>query len=392
MIDYDVLLQAITNYPTFEQLLTESIAISRQKNPKITNYNVGGVYRTLLEVNSELIKQLYDLLKEHIVPNLFVVTARGSWLDLHAAGLGIERKPAKKAVGYVLFRREDTSGNVLIPKGTIIKTPPNIFGEELRYITIEEKVLQDGQSEIAVKVESEETGAKYNVGEGMISILTTYIPGIDSVYNSPDWLIEEGTDQEDDESLRQRCILRWATLSLQIADYYKYWALSIDGVVDVEIDDQHPRGQGTVDVYIVSTAGLPTSDLITKVQEVMNIKKTPAADVLVKAPTPKAIDIDITIYTYPGFTEIDLIKAEAERRINALFVYNEEYKSVIFDYDNRRFRISKDVTISSLIYPLMEIAGVSKVEINSPSADVPVAKGELPVINSLNVTVVEGIE
>ena len=207
MVDYDVLLQAITDYPTFEELLTESIAISRQKNPKITNYNVGGVYRTLLEVNSELIKQLYDLLKEHIVPNLFVVTARGSWLDLHAAGLGIERKPSKKAVGYVLFRREDTSGNVLIPKGTIIKTPPNIFGEELRYITIEEKVLQDGQSEIAVKVESEETGAKYNIGEGMISILTTYIPGIDSVYNSPDWLIEEGTDQEDDESLRQRCIL-----------------------------------------------------------------------------------------------------------------------------------------------------------------------------------------
>jgi hypothetical protein len=40
----------------------------------------------------------------------------------------------------------------------------------------------------------------------------------------------------------------------------------------------------------------------------------------------------------------------------------------------------------------MEIAGVSKVEINSPSADVPVAKGELPVINSLNITVVEGTE
>ncbi len=387
-MDYKQTLDSLLDYPTFEQLLQESIALSRQKNPKITNYNVGGAYRTLLEINSEAIKQLYDLVKEHIVPNMFVMTAKGKWLDAHATTFGITRKPAKKAKGHVLFRRTDTSGNVLIPKGTIVKTAPNIFGEELKFITIEEKVLIDGQAEIFVQIEAEEPGAKYNVGKGMINTLTTYISGIDEVYNPADWLTEEGTDEETDESLRNRILLVWATKSIFTDDYYRFHTLSVDGVVDCYIDNQHPRGQGTADIYIVSSSGMPTTDLITQVQNVINEVKTPAADIQVKSPTEKPVDLDITITPYSDYPDKALIQAEAERRINALFVYNPDYKEIIFDYESRRFTIGKDVLLSTIYYVLMEIEGVEKVNINNPTADITVNPNELPTLQNLTLQVV----
>ncbi len=387
-MDYKQTLDSLLDYPTFEQLLQESIALSRQKNPKITNYNVGGAYRTLLEINSEAIKQLYDLVKEHIVPNMFVMTAKGKWLDAHATTFGITRKPAKKAKGHVLFRRTDTSGNVLIPKGTIVKTAPNIFGEELKFITIEEKVLIDGQAEISVQIEAEEPGAKYNVGEGMINTLTTYISGIDEVYNPADWLLEEGTDEETDESLRNRILLVWATKSIFTDDYYRFHTLSVDGVVDCYIDNQHPRGQGTADIYIVSSSGMPTTDLITQVQDVINEVKTPAADIQVKSPTEKPVDLDITVTSYSDYPDKALIQAEAERRINALFVYNPDYKEIIFDYESRRFTIGKDVLLSTIYYVLMEIEGVEKVNINNPTADITVNPNELPTLQNLTLQVV----
>ena len=387
-MDYKQTLDSLLDYPTFEQLLQESIALSRQKNPKITNYNVGGAYRTLLEVNSEAIKQLYDLVKEHIVPNMFVMTARGKWLDAHAATFGITRKPAKKAKGYLLFRRTDISGNVLIPKGTIVKTTPNIFGEELKFITIEEKVLIDGQAEISIQIEAEEPGAKYNVGEGVINTLTTYISGIDEIYNPADWLTEEGTDEETDESLRNRILLVWATKSIFTDDYYRFHTLSVDGVVDCYIDNQHPRGQGTADIYIVSSSGMPTTDLITQVQTVIDEIKTPAADIQVKSPTGKPVDLDITITSYSDYPDKTLIQTEAERRINALFVYNPDYKEVIFDYESRRFTIGKSVVLSTIYYVLMEIEGVERVNINSPTADITVNPNELPTLQNLTLQVV----
>jgi phage-related baseplate assembly protein len=222
----------------------------------------------------------------------------------------------------------------------------------------------------------------------MINTLTTYISGIDEVYNPANWLLEEGTDEETDESLRNRILLVWATKSIFTDDYYRFHTLSVDGVVDCYVDNQHPRGQGTADIYIVSSSGMPTTDLISQVQAVIDDVKTPAADILVKAPAEKPIDLDITITSYSDYPDKALIQAEAERRINALFIYNPDYKEIIFDYESRRFTIGKNITLSTIYYVLMEIEGVEKVNINSPTTDVNVNPNELPTLQSLALQVV----
>jgi len=370
---------------TFDDILKEAITEALNLFPKVTNYNPGGAFRTLLEVDAKLHEQLWVFLREVIVPNMFVVTARGKWLDAHATTFGITRKPAKKTKGYVIFRRAG-EGNIKIPKGFIVQTKPTIFGEVLKFQTLEEKVLTEDLNEVKVLVEALEAGAKYNVAPHTITQTQVYLPV--EVDNPEDWILEEGADEEDDESLRQRILLVWATKSLFVKDYYRYHALSVEGVVDCYIDDQHPRGQGTVDIYIVSTNGVPTDDLIQKVQAVMNEVKTPAADVLVKAPTTKYIDIELEIETVSP-VDLGTLEEEIRNRLKALFVYNPTYADIICCYNDRRFRIGSKVQMATIVDVLMDLPQVKNVKVLAPPQDMELLPSELPVLGEVQINFVQ---
>lgn len=65
----------------------------------------------------------------------------------------------------------------------------------------------------------------------------------------------------------ERYRLQWAANNGCTKYAYKAWALSVPGVSSVEILDQHPRGQGTVDVVVRGSAVLPTEALLERVRE-----------------------------------------------------------------------------------------------------------------------------
>ena len=369
---------------SYEEILKEAIEEALRLFPQVTNYNVGGAFRTLLEIDARLHEALWTFLREVIVPNMFVVTAKGKWLDLHAQTFGIVRKPARKTKGIVIFKRAG-EGNIKIPKGFIVKTKPTIFGESLKFKTLEEKLLPEGINEVRVLIEAEREGSVYNVAPYTITQTEIYAPV--EVYNPENWIVEEGADEEDDESLRRRILLVWATKSLFIRDYYRFHALSVEGVVDCYVDDQHPRGQGTIDVYIVGTNGIPTEDLIQKVQRVMNEIKTPASDVLVKSPTPKHVDLSIQIETFKP-ADIQALETEARNRIKALFVYDKRYENKIKFYNERRFKIGSKVQLSTIIDVLMDLPQVKNVVILQPSSDLELQPSELPVLRSLNLQII----
>jgi len=368
----------------YEEILKEAIEEALRLFPQVTNYNIGGAFRTLLEIDAKLHEQLWTFLREVIVPNMFVVSARGKWLDLHAQTFGITRKPAKKTKGIVVFRRTG-EGNIRIPKGFVVRTKPTIFGDSLRFITVEEKMLPEGVNEVQVLVEAEKEGSAYNVAPYTIRDLEVYAPL--EVYNPEGWIIEEGSDEEDDESLRQRILLVWATKSLFIKEYYMYHALSVDGVVDCYVDDQHPRGQGTVDVYIISTSGAPTDELLQRVQDVMNEVKTPAADVLVKPAIQKPIDLSIQVEVKKP-TDVQALDVEIRNRVQALFVYSKEYEKKIKLYNERRFRIGSKVQLATIIDTVMDLPQVKNVVILSPTQDIPLQPFEFPVLRSLNLEII----
>ncbi len=337
-----------------------------------------GIIRGMIELWCWGLHQLY-LFMVAVLDQAFPVTATGLWLDLHCNQVGVTRRAATRASGTVYFYREDGSGNVIIPAASIVKTRPDGLGAVYRYVSDAEVILADGQTEVAVAVTAESHGAAFNVVVGQISELVSTINGVDGVRNLSDWLVSEGVDKEDDDSLRQRYWLAWSALNGCTAAAYRSWALDINGVVAATIMDQHPRGQGTVDVVLRGSAGLPTQALIDAVDANVQDKRPINDDALVKAPSAVPVAITGELELLAG-AEPTVIVPAAENRLRALF-------SAVSGVDDVAvLEIGQDLTVALLTSVVMATGGIKTPNWQSPVADVTVPDDGLAVLDSLTLT------
>jgi len=346
--------------------------------PEWLNLNRGPI-RGLIELWAWGLYQLYQFLIS-ILYQAFPGLASEAWLDLHCKQVNIERLSETKASGTVYFMREETTGNVRIPKDSIVKTKPDGQGNVYRFITTEDVILPDGETEVAVAVEAEDYGRGSNVTAGQITEIATTIPGVDSVENRSGWLESEGADEEDDESLRERYVLAWMEVNGCTKYAYEAWSRSVAGVVAVKVMDQHPRGQGTVDVVLKGTAGIPTQDLIDAVDAVVQEKRPINDDVLVKAPGAVNVTIEAELELTHGIPG-DILQ-EAENRLNALFLDPSPVPDV------SPLQIGDDMAIDRLVSVIMAVDGVKKINWTSPTGDIQVDDDELAVLESIVLTYV----
>ncbi|MCP3942225.1 MAG: baseplate J/gp47 family protein [Desulfobacteraceae bacterium] len=377
---------------TLEDIRTEMFArinevqeeyIQKGWLPALLNLNKG-IIRGMIELWSWGLFQLYKFLMI-VLGQAFPASATDLWLDLHCKQVGIERKSATKTIGTVWFLRVDTTGNVPIPSGRILKTLPDGAGKVYRFITMEDVVMTDGLSAVAVKVQAENTGAGANVTMGQISEIVTVIDGIDSVENRADWLESEGTDQESNESLFARYQLKWQEGAGYTKYAYQGWALSVAGAEEVAVLDQHPRGQGTVDVIVRGTAGVPTQQVLDKVATAIEAVRHQNDNVQVRGVTPHNILIEGTLQYKPGYIKEEILTA-VDQQIRALFDYSAK------DKINIPFSIGEDVTLDRLTATAMQVPGVKSTPWAQPLSDTGVSNDGLAFLETLNVDAVEASE
>ncbi|NHM25470.1 baseplate J/gp47 family protein [Desulfofundulus sp. TPOSR] len=368
---------------TLQELVDSAIAELRNQSFRVTNFKPGGVFRTLLEKCNQGVEDLYGLLRK-IAPQMFLATATGVWLDLKAAEYGVFRRLEQKTQGVVFMGRFEPGDSVIIPQGTVVATDIDRFGDRLKYVTTGPVVLENGTLEVAVPVEAELPGARYNVGAGQIKTFLTLVRGIDYVRNDEGWITREGADVEDDETLRQRAIDRWNQLSQGgNDDAYRSWAQEIPGVVVVHVDSQHPRGQGTVDIIITGTAGIPTDDLVSAVQEHIRKKKSLVADVLVMKPEPVYVNFDLTLYLHPDYGDEETARSEAESIIDIMFMYGDTTHPQI-----RKVSPVFGLPVDQVKYNLLSnIEHIVKVDIREPAADLMPTIRQVLVKGSVSITV-----
>jgi len=336
-----------------------------------------GIARGLIELWCWCLYQLY-LFLGIVLRQAFPEYATGAWLKLHCKQVGVTPKTKKKAVGTVVFVRETTAGNLTIKAERIVRTKPDARGAVYRYVTTETVVILDGASEIETRVEAEEYGSSSNVTVGQICEISTVIAGIDGVTNRMDWLNSEGTDDESDESLRERYFLAWSEGSGNNKYAYEGWARSVDGVVAVKVLDQHPHGQGTVGVIVRGTAGLPTQELLLAVRDVVEAERPLNDSVTVSGPEAVPVSAQGELVIRHG--DPAAIIEEAEARLRALFLD----PSPIPDIDP--MKIGDDFNLARGVAELMAIKGVVNFNWYSPQADVPVSDNALAVLSGLSLT------
>lgn len=262
----------------------------------INNFNKGGVFYHLIRISVRIGIEIKQLARS-ILNSCFIRHAEGESMIVKAADYGRFLREAVKATGYITIYREEFDGTLLISKGHMFKTLPDINGREYKFYAVEDTVIDAGEQVGKVLVEAEKSGTDYNLPAGKITVSMIHLGGVSSVTNEANWLYQEGAEVESIESLRERTMDAFEEAAERTTDAkIKNAAKTVPGVLNVEIDSQHPRGQGTVDIIVTSSAGEATETLLRKVEQAIEYLKGNYDDFLCRSATIVRQDIDLTIY------------------------------------------------------------------------------------------------
>lgn len=373
MIDTEIL-DEVLPVPNIVDLQDDTVAELQDENFTITNFNSGGIFYTLMMIAFKVYIELITLCRT-VLSNMFVSYAEGTWLDLKAGDFAKTRKAAVKALGNVTVSRAASGDAVTIPKGQVFKTAQDINGEVLRYFALADTVLQQGVLSVKVAVEAEAAGSKYNVASGQIVSTLTHIEGIDTITNGTSWLTTEGSDEEDDESLRSRTKNAWSELStLPIADKYKNVAEAVSGVLFVRVDDDQPRGEGTVDIIVTGTAGEATETLLASVQSAVEEIEGPYDNVEVKSSTTQAQDISVTV-TVSSSLDSTGLEAKVTAVLTSLLAVSKD-------------RNLNELTLADMIYAIKsKCSEVQNVKFTAPTEDVTLETDQIVIAGTITVTI-----
>jgi len=270
------------------------------------------VLSVLADTMAGAVNGLYGYL-DYLSKQSLADQAEAEYLDRHASLFGLTRKAASSATGTVTATGTDAS---TIPAGTLLQRSA---GAE--YTVDIDGTIAAGSVDIAVTAVA--AGIAGNCAAATTINLVNPIAGIDN-----DMIVDAsglggGAEQESDEALRARVLLRKRQPPHGGASFdYINWALEVSGVTRAWCFPLN-RGNGTVDVYFATDddpGGLiPDAAKVTEVQNYIDALRPVTADFQALAPT--ASPINFTIQLAPATAAVraavaaeltDLLQREAE--------------------------------------------------------------------------------
>ena len=372
MID-EIIMKNIIPVPDEEEEMEELQRELEAEGFPITNFKKGGVFYHICRMFVKICIELKELART-ILNSCFIRHAEGDWLKIKAADFSKYQKEAQTTKGYITIHRDDCTNALLVTKGHCFKMAPDTAGNELKFYCCENTVIAAGEETGKVLVTAEKAGTYYNLKPGMITISMIHLEGVDSVINEEGWIIREGAEEEDLESLRERCMGSWAELATRtIEEKLRNVTKSVPGVLGVRIDAQHPRGQGTVDVIVTGTAGEASPELIRKVSEVIEPLKGNYEDYLVKSSTTVRQDFELVIYLAEDISTAGVAE-KAEELIDDLMGLTREELHVLY----------RDSIIRKLS---TNIDNYKKTDIIQPAEDVVLDENKVILAGNVEITV-----
>lgn len=341
----------------------------------ITNYNKGGIFYHLIRIFVTIYIQIKTLCRE-IISNSTVTSADEDWLEIKAPDFGKARKQPVKAQGYITITRSDYAGALQIEKGHMFKTVPiGLSGKELKYYAVEAAVIGAGVASGKVFVEAEESGIEYNVAPDMITKSMIHLEGVETLTNEKGWLHLEGADIEGTEEFRKRIRESWSEVAeLTTEDKLKNVARNVSGVIHVEVDAQHPRGQGTTDIIITGSNGEASEELLRQVEDATRYLKGNYDDFLYKSAVIVRQDIRMHLYIAKDITT-DGVDQTARAIIESMMQLSNRVELNCMYMDDVRYALKKG------------IPNYKRAEFEVPVEDIEMDVGKVVMLGELEVTV-----
>lgn len=244
-------------------------AATEAESPFSNNSEYSPFWRTVVAlVTKPVLWIVNNLLLASVLPNMFLKTATGTFLDMFGWAVDTPKKEAEKAQGVLTFSRVETIGEVEIPVGTEVQSPP-INGKVYSLFTLSAVVLEDGNGSIDVAAEADEVGAGYNLPADYYTVLPALVPGIDAVTNGSEWLTSAGADEESPEDYRLRIRNQFPASNQYHTDaVYTRLITEFANVNTRNVFFEHdaPRGPGTANAYILMDVGQPSVELLASIE------------------------------------------------------------------------------------------------------------------------------
>lgn len=312
------------------------------------------------------IKGLY-LQAKWTLDQCFPQTAQGVYLDQHAALRNISRGVACRAQGKLRFGISNAlTGDLTVPAGTVCMTADGV-----RFATTADAVLSAGSLYVDVPARAVEPGKAGNVSAGAVSIMAAMPVGVKSCTNPAPFA--GGEDQEDDTALRVRVLDSFRRLPNGAnAAYYEQTALSCPGVAAAMAVGK-PRGPGSVDLYVATSAGIPDQATLDAVDALLQERREIAVDLRVVAPAPQAVDISVAVQPAKGFS-FEKAKADAGQALRGAFTGSLLGKGVTLAY------------MGNLLYTL---ESVENYRFSAPAADISSQSTVLPCLGTVEIRKME---
>ena len=323
----------------------------------------------------------YLQLKEAIKQTFFD-TSTGTFLERQASWFGIIRLAATQAEGNIIATGTLAS---VIPISTSYQASNGIA-----YLTTAPATIVNTNTVINTLERSGSTvTVTINIGHNLSSNVAVTIAGADQTeYNGVQEAgvdageLAGGTDQEDDDSLRERFLERIQNPVAQFNDaQITSTAKEINGVTRVFITDAFPE-PGQVTIFFMRDNDLnpiPTAPEVTAVKnQILTIKpaNTADVDVIVNAPTPVNVPFTFTALvpntlTMQAAIDANLQQFFAEDTSVSIDIEEDAYRSAIFN--------TVDPDTSDV---------VRSFTLSTPTGDIAIANGEIGVFDGTTYPVI----
>lgn len=343
---------------TQEEVLVELIDTIQTITPRLTDFNVGSVIRSLLDAVSIETESLYGLTTENIEEGI----EQGLM-----SSFGFIPKAPQEAFGYVTIEFNDVSSvDFYIPKSTAFTT--NIVGDTNRYLTISPYRVPAGVKTVDVLVYAEQPGLIGNVGVRDISNVSTNIFNVARVYNKE--AFTTGNGGETYVEVKKRFALFIESIGRATKNAIKFGALSVNAVRSVYVTEQ----VGLVMVHAADADGNLTPELQKEVQGVLENYRSAGIELRVVPMKKKPVDVTATIILELRTQEDIMYVAETTRvigsYINSLgagnnLIVNDLLKTIFNSNDRDIYDVKLETPNDNIIVDPSEIlrSGIINIDI-----------------------------
>jgi uncharacterized phage protein gp47/JayE len=322
---------SLQNY-TFSQLVSNIATAVQGAASSLVDFTVGSVLRAIAEATSAVILWLQAIILQ-ILTLTRAATSVGQDLDSWMADFGLSRLPASASTGSVTFSRFTATQQALIPIGATVQSAD---GTQTFAVTLDTTnsaynaglggyVIAANASSVTVPVQDTVPGSGGNVQSNAIAVITTPIPGVDTVANAS--AFTNGIDAETDAAFRSRFVLYLASLSKATNAAVAFAIASVQQGLDYTLtENENYAGSsqpGYFYVVVDDGSGSPSTDLLDRIAAAINEIRGLTINFGVFAPVDLTANITMVLTTAAGYvhnTVIAAVTTALQNFINGLTV------------------------------------------------------------------------